>query len=386
VKSSLAELEDVERELLQLDGTPAAELIQFLDGLEHRVKLLAFKGDPRHIDLLINIAAQFYLDGREVRRAVEPLALAAVLAEEANDSFRRRRALSVQGLALANLGQIFDALRVLRQSLQIAEQANSPLELASVWGNIGVAFMEATLYAESNMAFRRSLSASEKVKQTSRSTFRARAFHGFAVNSLHLHDYPAGLAASTSAIEESDDPQDREHEQMRALIECTYAQLLLRVGRFADAEVHANAAMVMAVRSGSTRARIEAMISFGLVEVYTGKTTPGLARIGAARRESRAGLPAHRLDALRAVIQANEKIGRPDEALRAYRDLMDLIRQLRMASLETATLVALESRGESAPRITLKSTGKPVGLALSELSVRMAQLLSSSAPLRQSAV
>lgn len=385
MKSSLAELEDVERDLARIDETPAGEVIQFLDGLLHRLKLIAFKGDQRHIDLLINIASQFYLDGREVRRAVEPLALAAVLAEQANDSFRRRRALSVQGLALANVGQAFDALRVLRQSLQIAEQANSPFEIAAVWGNIGVVFMESTLYPESSMAFRRSLSASEKVEKPTRSSFRARAFHGLAVNSLHLHDYPAGLAAVTSAVEESDDPQDREQEQMRSLIESTYAHLLLRVGRFADAEVHANTAMVMAVRCGSTRARIQATITFGLVEIYAGKTTAGLSRIGAARRESRAGLPAHRLDALRAVIQANEKIGRPDEALRAYRDLMDLIRQLRMASLETATLAALESHGEAVPQSNLKATAKPSGPALSELSVRMAQLLSSSAPLRQSA-
>jgi len=46
---------------------------------------------------LIDAASQYYLHGQKVFNAVEPIALAAMLAEQHGEDAQLRRALSIQG-------------------------------------------------------------------------------------------------------------------------------------------------------------------------------------------------------------------------------------------------------------------------------------------------
>jgi hypothetical protein len=79
--------------------------------------------------------------------------------------------------------------------------------------------------------------------------------HGAALCGLSLNEYLQGIEASEEALGLLLKPKDREQEQVRALIEATYAQLLLAVNRIEDAAVHATLAREMAVRLGAARAR-----------------------------------------------------------------------------------------------------------------------------------
>jgi tetratricopeptide (TPR) repeat protein len=375
VPSPSQELEEIQRQLAAIDETPPSEVLPFLDDLLRRAK--AVPPDvalPLRLDVLIDIGMQFYLDGRDQVRPIEPLALAAALAEQFGDRFRLRRALSIQGIALANFGHCFQALSVLRKALKIAEDAGEHLGVAAAWGNIALAFNEGMLCTEASMAARLSMAACENLAEPNRSAMLSRCYHALAIAGLHLQDYPAAIAATGEALRLYGAPSDRVGEQIVALIGVTRVQLLLRVGRLKEAEEHADTAMLLAGRSGASRARIEATAVYGLVEVYAGKTAAGLARIAAARREARHGLIALRLDTLRAAIQAHEKIGRPDEALRLYRELMDLIRELRLRAITEAHTVSAHA-GDPGAR-----ADRALHASLDRLARRTGELLSARPP------
>ena len=67
---------------------------------------------------------------------------------------------------------------------------------------------------------------------------------------LYLHEYLQGVDAVRERSNCLRDPKDREQEQVRALVEATYAQLLLALNRIEDAAKHAAIAREMAARSG----------------------------------------------------------------------------------------------------------------------------------------
>jgi hypothetical protein len=96
-----AQLDALERELRQGIATPPADLPAFLDDWLRRLRAIPFVVSPkRRVTLLIDAAGQYYLHGQKVFNAVEPIALAAMLAEQEGEQTQLRRALSIQGLIL----------------------------------------------------------------------------------------------------------------------------------------------------------------------------------------------------------------------------------------------------------------------------------------------
>ena len=84
--------------------------------------VVPFAASPkRRVALLIDAAGQYYLHGQKVFNAVEPIALAVMLAEQQGDQAQLRRALSIQGLILTATRNTPDALRSLMQALDMAE-------------------------------------------------------------------------------------------------------------------------------------------------------------------------------------------------------------------------------------------------------------------------
>ena len=201
--------------------------------------------------------------------------------------------------------------------------------------------------------------------QASRVSLRSRALHGAAVCSLYLYEYLQGVSACEEALKLLAEPKDREHELLRALVEATYAQLLLALNRSDDAAAHAAVAREMAARSGAARAKMSAATVSGLVEVYKGNVDVGVSRIVSIRDQSKV-LPGAYQDTLRASVSAYEKAGQPDRALSMNRELMMHVRNLHREAImqqqqqhlqrlglpdtDTASLRAIEDRDEALKR------------------------------------
>ena len=78
-----AQLEALEQELREKTNAPPADLPAFLDDWLRRLRTIPFSVAPaRRVKLLTDAAAQYYLHGQKVFSAVEPIALAAMLAEQ----------------------------------------------------------------------------------------------------------------------------------------------------------------------------------------------------------------------------------------------------------------------------------------------------------------
>jgi tetratricopeptide (TPR) repeat protein len=252
-------LDSLEAELRQTIAAPPADLPAFLDDWLRRLRIIPFAVSPRQrVMLLSDAASQYYFHGQRVFNAVEPIALAVMLAEQQDEQALLRRALSIQGLILTATRNTPDALRSLMRALDIAENMSDGLGIAAAWLNISVTFQEATLYNDARVCFERANAMGNEIGDNAlRASLRARALHGVAVSSLYLHEFLQGVEACEEAQELLREPKDREHELVRATIEATYAQLLLALNRTNDAATHAAIARDMAVKSGSARAKIQ---------------------------------------------------------------------------------------------------------------------------------
>jgi putative two-component system response regulator len=359
-----AQLETLELELRRAIAAPPADLPAFLDDWLKRLRVVPFSVDAkRRITLLIDAAGQYYLHGQRVFNGIEPIALAAMLAEQQGEPALRRRALSIQGLILTATRNTPDALRSLMQALDIAESLDDRLGVANVWLNIAVTFLEATLYTDARVCYERANDLGARIEDATHASYvRSRSLHGAAVCALYLHEYLQGVDACNEALELLSEPRDREQELLRALVEATFAQLLLALNRSDDAAKHATLAREMAARSGAARAKISAATVSGLVEVYKGNVDMGISRIVAVRDQSKSLATSYQ-EALRASVSAYEKAGQPDRALSMNRELMMHVRnihreaimqqqqqhlqRLGLPDLDTASLRAIENRDEA---------------------------------------
>jgi tetratricopeptide (TPR) repeat protein len=303
-----AQLISLEQELRKSSSAPPGDLPAFLDDWLRRLRSVPFGVTPkRRVSLLIDAASQYYLHGQKIFNAVEPIALAVMLAEQSGDMAQLRRALSIQGAILTATRNIPDALRSLLWALDVAEGLNDQFASANVWVNIAVTFFEATLYNDARVCFHRAERLASTISDEERvGKLRSRALHGVSMCALYLHEYLQGAEACTEALALLSEPRDREQQQLRALIESTNVQLLLALNQIDEAGVHAALAREMAARSGAARAKIAAATVSGLVDVHKGNVDVGISRIVAIREQSKI-LPGPYQEALLASVNAYEK-------------------------------------------------------------------------------
>src|SRR5512145_904413 len=248
-----ARLDELEQELKRAIAAPPADLPTFLDAWLGRLRTIPFSVAPRRrVALLIDAAGQYYLHGQRVFNAVEPIALAVMMSEQDGEQAQLRRALSIQGLILTATRNTPDALRSLLQALELAEGMDDVQGVAAAWVNIAVTFFDATLYNDARVCYERGAVTAASIADSAPSvSLRCRALYGAAQCDLHLHEYLPGIDACDEVVQLLKEPKDREQEQVRALVEGTYSQLLLALHRIDDASAHAAAAREMAIRSGA---------------------------------------------------------------------------------------------------------------------------------------
>jgi len=325
------ELESIESEIKANLNAPRADTLVLLNDALRKLKYIPLHVDPkRRINCLIDIAHQFFHQGQNAFGGVEPAAMAVMLAGESDDRALLRRALTLQGVVLVYTNNPGDAITALARALEIAEEINDDVGKVGVWINLGQAFYESALYADaSDCAQRASFLATGVAHLRS---LKAVALANWALYCLHLQEYEAGLNGVRDAIGLSHSPETPADVFARVIAEGTHTRLLLALGRLGEAAERAQIARELAPKARSIRADISAACSEGLVEVYSGLSDVGLSRAMAALEKARSVKPQLR-ETLLALVQANERAGRPERALALHRELTLHIRKAQHDSI-----------------------------------------------------
>jgi putative two-component system response regulator len=279
---------------------------------------------------LIDIAHQFFHQGQNTFGGVEPAAMAVMLAGESDDRALLRRALTLQGVVLLSTNNPGDAITALARALEIAEEINDDVGKVGVWINLGQAFYESALYADASDCAQRASSLATGVARLR--SLKAVALANWALYCMHLQEYEVGLNGVRDAIGLSHSPETPADVFARVIAEGTHTRLLLALGRLGEAAERAQIARELAPKARSIRADISAACSEGLVEVYSGLSDVGLSRAMAALEKARSVKPQLR-ETLLALVQANERAGRPERALALHRELTLHIRKAQHDSI-----------------------------------------------------
>ncbi len=257
-----------------------------------------------------------------------------MLAEQEGEQAQLRRALSIQGLILTATRNTPDALRSLLRALELAERMEDIPGVAAAWVNIAVTFFDATLYNDARVCYERGAMTASSIDRSGAERHDPSAGRCTAPRSA-ISTCTSTCPASMRAKRRCSSSRTRRtasRSRCRALIEATYAQLLLALHRTEDAAAHAAVAREMAAKSGAARAKIAAATVSGLVEVYRGNVDVGISRIVAVRDQSKI-LASSYHEALRASVDAYEKAGQPDRALSMNRELMMHVRNLHREAI-----------------------------------------------------
>jgi len=351
-ESALAALE---AELTANAKAPTAATPALLASISARLRLIPFSEEPaRRVRCLTEIARQYWHHGQEVFAAVEPIALAVMLARDIDDRPLLRRALSIQGLVLTATNNSTDALRGLLEALDIAHELGDVLPVLATWNNIGNAFAEAALFEEAKVSFERAAEISLQLGDdpVARGQ-RAMALANAAAACLQLADYAAGIPFIAGAVALMDNPQTSEDFAALVLAETTYTRLLVALGRRDEAQQRATIARAASEKARSLRADIAAASAAAFVEVLNGQHDVGISRIIAALERSRV-LQSSLRETLNAAVQVYEISNRPDRARSMHRELMMLLRKSQQALIMKNQELHLE-------RLNLPAGGSAVG-------------------------
>ena len=324
----------LENELREALDHASADMTAFLDDWLGRLAAVPADVLPeRRIRLLIDGGSQYYMDGAQIARSTEPLAQAIQLARHIGDQPQLRRGLSIQGVLRSSLRDAAGALQSLGEALELATSLNHPHGIAAAWQNLALVFVEARLHAVARVCYLRAERATMEVTDpVTAALLRSRILHGIALCQRADGAWAQAAATCELALQQVARPDSREFAQIRALVEGTYAFVLLELGRLEEAEAHARSSADMAQRSGSVRAKVTARTATGLVAVYQGRLEEGVAQILALREQSKAIYGSYD-DTLRALVKAHERAGQEDRALEYMQELLELNRRARSVQL-----------------------------------------------------
>ena len=266
------------------------------------------------------LSAQFaYISGQPFS-GLEPASLAVECARRMNDAASLRKALTFQGILLADTGNIANAVEAYAEALELAESMGDLRAETPVWVNLGSALTYAGQLSDAVSCFERVVSLSGSEPQLA--PFGPAAHANVANICLYLQDYAKGLRSIKASIELAGEPQSATARMNRAMAECSYTRLLLEVESLERARERCELAKRYAHESKSERAELEAALAEGLCEVHSGLIDVGMSRLSQALDRARVLLKSELRYALLAMVKAQEVAGKPDVALVYLRELM----------------------------------------------------------------
>ncbi len=383
---AIQRISDVAEQTLETASPLSAEYMARMAQLVRRVPGLEYPA--QRVNVLLAASYHFYLIGLPfdaVGYAMEAVAIA-----RRTGHVLLRRALTLQGIADGDTGNIPRAVECYAEALDLARAQRDIDGETAVWINLATTLIYAAQYRDALACFDHAahlVNASGALPKFARA-----AAANLALCCLHTGDTERGLKAAESALRGMDEPRTEQDYVSRTLREHYLARLLLEAGELRDACVHAGLAQHYAERSGSARAQIAASMVEGLCDVYAGRTQAGIALLTRTADRARHELPSMLRDALSVVVKAYEFLGMPREALAHLQELLEWLRRWQHDNaLEHVRLhlqpLSADSAGDSTLSARLRSQeaqlrGKVVEQEMFRSPSEMLERLAVTAELR----
>jgi putative two-component system response regulator len=309
------------------------------------------------IECLLDVARFFYLSGRTLL-GIEPAANAVQFARQLGDASLLRKALTFQGILLADSGNLPAAVECYAEALELVVGLGDPVREAAVWNNLAVALLYAAQYSEAIQCLERVIELA-KDDPESRSFVRS-ALGNIALASLHAEEFARGLRAARQSVDDTAEPTSANQLVDRVVAESNYTRLLLEVDNLERARERCELAKQYAAQSCSQRAEQSAEIAEGLYEVHAGLVDVGISRLQRALDRARIMKSTLR-DALIALVKAYDIAGKPQLALIHLRELLHHTKRSQIESALQHQRLHLERLEQSAGRVD-----EPLMLAVAE--------------------
>ncbi|HET7773930.1 MAG TPA: HD domain-containing phosphohydrolase [Burkholderiaceae bacterium] len=272
---------------------------------------------PDSVHALLAAAHLCYLAGSP-SEGLAPAANAATAALLQGNVSLRRKALTLEGVLLADSGNVPLALERYALALDLASELGDREAQIRVLNNIGLALVYGALYSDAVACLERAIELAGTDPATA--AFREAALANIALACIHTEDLAKGLRSAKASVSQGNEPKDPTSLFGRVIAERNYSRLLLEVENLEKARERAEVAKQLAVRAGTAPAALQAALCEGMYEVHAGLVDVGLSRLSAALDRARNHPPALR-DALIVMVRACEVAGRPDEALKYLQEL-----------------------------------------------------------------
>ncbi|HUL67140.1 MAG TPA: HD domain-containing phosphohydrolase [Burkholderiaceae bacterium] len=270
------------------------------------------------VHCLLCLAQFHYLIGQPLN-GVEPATAGTSYARKIEDPAMLRKALTFQGILLADTGNLPGAIECYAEALDLAIELKDVDAEASVWVNLGAAFIYAGQFFDAIGCMERVIALADANPTAAEK--KAHALANIALACLHIEDFGRGLRAAKAAVEGSEEPRTPVALHQRVLAENYYTRILLEVDGLERAKERCEIAKRYAKESRSERTELMAMLAEGLYEVHAGMIDVGLSRLTQTLERARI-LKSMLRDALIAMVKAHEVAGKPDIALVYLRELM----------------------------------------------------------------
>jgi putative two-component system response regulator len=270
------------------------------------------------VECLLCLAQFHYLIGQPLN-GIEPATDGALYARTVGSPALLRKALTFQGILLADTGNLPGAIECYAEALDLAIELKDMNAESSVWNNLGAAFIYAGQFYDAIGCMERVIALTEN--DPTASERRAYALANIALACLHIEDFGRGLRAAKAAVEGAEEPRTPVQLHQRVLAENYYTRLLLEVDGLERAKERCEIAKRFAKESRSERTELMAMLAEGLYEVHAGMIDVGLSRLTQTLERARI-LKSMLRDALIAMVKAHEVARKPDIALVYLRELM----------------------------------------------------------------
>jgi putative two-component system response regulator len=292
--------------------------VQVLHGAIRVLQSLPIEADKRRrVESLLMIVRLLLQHGDNPLHAIEPAALAVLLARQAEDADLVQTSLVVQAAALRRILSPSEALSCLEEAILLAEALDDATAQVRAWQEVGACFYAAGQYEAARRVSERA--AALPAADDGARPMRAAALIVAALSCLHVGAPSAGCEHVETALSLLPDRSSREELCLRAIADAAYARLLLDLGNGEDAERHARRAADASASTGAIDVRIAADTALGLTLVRRGDVAGGLRRMMRAVVAARTA-PANLAHTLVAAMAAHEAAGRPDRALSLFNE------------------------------------------------------------------
>ncbi len=300
------------------------------------------------------------------------------LATEARNKPWLRKASTVAGMVNADQGDVAEAIVQHTNALIVARDLYDREGEAIAVVNIGVSLLYGGVYREAVFCFQKAIAM--MLADPALNKLLGNAYCNLAQCYLALEQFVEGLDTIRRSLASSNEPSDAATAFSRTIREFTYVQLALELGDFVLAREHSALCRQFSQWGHHSRSRVMADIAEGLCEVHSGNVEYGLSLLERSLENTSNLAASSHVDALVALVKANEVLGRPQRALDYMRYLLAHVRSLREKSIQGLLSIAGHNV-EMAQRASYSGDLRPLEAREAKLRAKAAEIEVVSAQL-----